>query len=182
MTSTKSLSDPGLQGHYAGIVSRLLAFLVDLVLISLGFTLFGHVLDYVVSAVRGQSFELADHRAVADLALAVWAFAYAVFPLARSGRTAGMALLGLKAVRRDGSDLDGWHAFVRVLVFPLSFAIGCLGFVMILVTRERRALHDVIANTTVVYAWDAYAAKLRFLGKSSALTDRAGATQPPTSP
>jgi hypothetical protein len=33
--------------------------------------------------------------------------------------------------------------------------------------RERRALHDVIAGTTVVYDWDARAARWRLLSRAS---------------
>ena len=44
---------------------------------------------------------------------------------------------------------------MRTLVFPLSFLLLGLGFVGILIDGERRALHDVIAGTTVVYTWDA---------------------------
>ena len=58
-----------------------------------------------------------------------------------------------------------WHAIVRVLAFPLSFLLFGLGFVLILLRRDRRALHDLIASTAVVYAWDARAARLRFLLK-----------------
>ncbi len=76
-----------------------------------------------------------------------------------------MAVLGLRAVRADGGDLDGRHAVIRVLALPLSFLLFGLGFLLILLRRDRRALHDLIAATAVVYAWDARAARLRFLGK-----------------
>ena len=35
-------------------------------------------------------------------------------------------------------------------------------FVGILLGDRRRALHDVIAGTAVIYSWDAQAARLRF--------------------
>ena len=44
-----------------------------------------------------------------------------------------------------------------MLAFPLSFLLFGLGFLLILVQRERRALHDLIAGTAVVYDWDARA-------------------------
>jgi uncharacterized RDD family membrane protein YckC len=37
--------------------------------------------------------------------------------------------------------------------------------VRVLLGDRRRALHDVIARTTVIYAWDARAARLRFLSR-----------------
>jgi uncharacterized RDD family membrane protein YckC len=57
------------------------------------------------------------------------------------------------------------QAIVRVLVTPLSFLLFFLGFWLILFRRDRRALHDLIAGTAVVYAWDARAARLRFLAR-----------------
>jgi len=54
------------------------------------------------------------------------------------------------------------------LAFPLSFLLLGLGFVGIVIGRERRALHDVIAGTTVVYDWDARSARLRLLTRQAA--------------
>jgi hypothetical protein len=57
--------------------------------------------------------------------------------------------------------VDGRRAIVRTLAFPLSFLVLGLGFLGILLGDQRRALHDVIAGTAVVYLWDARAARLR---------------------
>ena len=48
---------------------------------------------------------------------------------------------------------------------PLSFLILCLGFLGILLGDQRRALHDIIAGTVVIYCWDARAARLRLLSR-----------------
>jgi uncharacterized RDD family membrane protein YckC len=76
-----------------------------------------------------------------------------------------MAAVGVRVVRKDGGDVNGWHAVLRVIVFPLSFLVFGLGFLMIVVSRRQRALHDFIAGTEVVYSWNARAARLRFLSK-----------------
>ena len=52
-------------------------------------------------------------------------------------------------------------------MFPLSFLFFGLGFLGILVQREHRALHDLIAGTAVIYSWDARAARLRFLAREA---------------
>ena len=75
----------------------------------------------------------------------LWAFVYCAYPLSASGRTFGMAALGVRAVRADGRDLNTRQAIVRVLAFPLSFLLFGLGFILILLRRDRRALHDLIA-------------------------------------
>jgi hypothetical protein len=56
---------------------------------------------------------------------------------------------------------------VRSLTFPLGFLTVGLGFLGILVQREHRALYDLISGTAVVYAWDARAARLRFLARQA---------------
>jgi uncharacterized RDD family membrane protein YckC len=165
----ESERDIGLQGTYAGFVTRFAGFLVDIVTIAVLFTLGGHVVDYIVSALRGPSFSFTtDAPELTGLVLLIWIFVYCAYPLAVSGRTFGMAVVGLRAVRRDGTELGGWHAVIRVLVFPLSFALFCFGFLLILLRRDRRALHDLIAGSAVVYSWNARAARLRFLGKWTA--------------
>ena len=163
---TKPERDVGLQGTYAGFVTRFGGFLVDIVTIAVLFTLGGLVVDYLVSALRGPSFSVTeDTPALSGLVLIIWAFVYCAYPLAVSGRTFGMAVVGLRAVRRDGTELGGWHAVIRVLAFPLSFVLFGFGFLLILLKRDRRALHDLIAGSAVVYSWNARAARLRFLGK-----------------
>ena len=54
---------------------------------------------------------------------------------------------------------------LRTLCLPLSLALLGVGILMILINRQRRALHDLIAGTAVVYSWNARAARLRFLAK-----------------
>jgi uncharacterized RDD family membrane protein YckC len=78
-----------------------------------------------------------------------------------------MAALGVRVVRADGAAAEPRRGVVRALVFPLSFLLFGLGFLGILVQRERRALHDLIAGTAVVYEWDARAARLRFLAREA---------------
>jgi uncharacterized RDD family membrane protein YckC len=157
--------DLGLQGHYAGFGSRLASFVIDVLAVVFLFDVAGKTLEYIVTAVSGKQFTVSEHPLAAVIALAVWAFVYCAYPLAVNGRTFGMAVAGVRVVRPDGSALDPRHAVFRVLAFPLSFLTLGIGFLMILSNRDRRALHDVVAKTAVVYAWDARSARLRFLAK-----------------
>ncbi len=51
---------------------------------------------------------------------------------------------------------------------PLGFVTLGLGYIWALVDRRRRALHDMLAGSAVVYDWDARAARLRFLARGPA--------------
>jgi uncharacterized RDD family membrane protein YckC len=76
-----------------------------------------------------------------------------------------MAMLGIQVVKADGTSLTPREATLRTLALPLSIVVFGLGFIGILVQRERRALHDLLAGTAVIYSWDARAARLRWLAR-----------------
>jgi uncharacterized RDD family membrane protein YckC len=157
--------DIALQGRYAGPVTRLGAFMIDVAAATLLFVVGAGVLEFLLSEILSLDFHLADVPFVSVAAGTVWAFVYFSVPLAASGRTLGMAVWGLRLVRSNGGDVDGRHAALRVAAMPLSFLLFGLGLLLILVHPAQRALHDLIADTAVVYAWDARAARLRFLAR-----------------
>ena len=157
--------DVGLQGHYAGIVTRTAAFLLDALTVLVLFALAGQVVEFLVSSLRGDPFVLRDHPTLSVVALVGWAFFYLAYSLSVGGRTFGMGLVGVRVVRGDGREVDGKHAVLRVLALPFSFLLFGFGLLLILLRYDRRALHDLVADTAVVYAWDAYAARLRFLAR-----------------
>lgn len=146
-------------GHYAGALSRLAAFGLDDLFAAGLFTGFIAVLRYILSLVSDITLS-GNHVVQWGLGLGVWGFLYYFLGLAIFGRTPGMAILGLRVVARDGSNLQARSAFIRTLVMPLSFVLFGLGLVGIVFGKERRALHDVIAGTAVVYDWGKRIAEL----------------------
>lgn len=154
-------------GQYAGAASRFAAYAVDIVTGWSLFTLALAGVSFAIKIVTGRSvtWHLGGSIAVA-VAFAVWELSYFGYCWATSGKTPGMALLGVRVVRADGADIDPWRGVARALAFPLSVVLLGLGFIGILTQREHRALHDLIAGTAVVYAWDARAARLRFLARA----------------
>ena len=155
------------QGNYAGSVSRFLAYGIDLFASSAVYTLVLAAISYVVQIVSGKQVSWNRQDIVVVVTYVAWEFLYFGYSWAVSGRTFGMAVLGVRVVRADGAVAEPWRGVVRSLVFPLSFLLLGLGFLGILVQRERRALHDLIAGTAVIYAWDARAARLRFLAREA---------------
>jgi uncharacterized RDD family membrane protein YckC len=155
-----------LQGRYSGFASRFVAFAVD-VGVGLGvFTLALAAISFTARVLTGKDIAWNRGDIWVVIAYAVWEFIYFAYSWAASGRTAGMALFGVRVVRDDGTDASGRRAVVRTLALPLSFLLLGLGFAGILVGERRRALHDVIAGTAVIYSWDARAARLRFLSRN----------------
>ena len=153
----------GRQGHYAGAASRLVAFAVDLGALWGLYTLGEAAIALATELTTGRKPTLQHHQILASIILAAWAFFYFSYQWALGGRTLGMALFGIRVVQAGGLPATGRQAVLRTLVLPLSFALAGLGLLLIVVQRERRALHDLIAGTAVVYGWDARAARLRWL-------------------
>ncbi|HEV3282243.1 MAG TPA: RDD family protein [Acidimicrobiales bacterium] len=158
----------GRQGQYAGAVTRLVAFAAD-VGASWGlFTLGAAALAFSVQLVTGHKFSLSDYQIPSLIVAVVWEFVYFTYQWSLSGKTIGMAVLGIRVVSSDGVSIGFRQAAQRTLTLPLSFLLLGLGFLGILTNRHRRALHDRLAGTAVVYSWDARAARLRWLAKQDA--------------
>lgn len=153
----------GLRGHYAGAVSRFLAYAIDLGVVSGLFGLALAAVSFAVGLVTGHAYSWDESALPVTIAYGCWWFVYFAYAWAASGKTFGMAVLGIQVTSRKGEAAGPRRAVVRTLAFPLSFLLLGFGFTGILAGRERRALHDVIAGTAVVYTWDARAQRLRFL-------------------
>ena len=170
------------QSHYAGAVSRFVAYAIDVAVATAAFVLGLAGASYAVQILTGHKVSWNRSDAAVAVVFALWQFLYFAYSWAVSGRTPGMALLGVRVVRADGATLDPLHAILRALVFPLNFLLLGLPFLVILVQRERRGVADLIAGSAVIYSWDARTARLRFLARQAELTVGEGAPPAPADP
>ena len=175
---TRARDTMQLQGHYAGPVSRLLAYAADTFLIGVLYTAGLALLRFAIEAATPWTLD------VEGVVFAVGALAWAAIYWGSSwtgfARSPGMSLLGLRIVRGDGAALDRRHALIRLVAYPLGFLTLGLGFLGIVVGRTRQAIYDRIADTAVVYDWDAEAARLRELALRGG--HRRQRTTPPAAP
>lgn len=156
------------QGHYAGAVSRLVAFCCDQAIATICFSIATASLTYLIVVITPDNYQLQIPPPLLSGIYVFWLFVYYAYPWSTSGKTAGMAILGLRVVQRDGSQTTLRCGTLRTLMFPLGFITFGLGFIGIITNREHQALYDRIAKTSVVYDWDARGARLRFLARSAA--------------
>jgi uncharacterized RDD family membrane protein YckC len=141
-------------GQYTGPVSRLVAAAVDGAAVTALYSAIVAGSAFALGLVTTWEIDLDQASGLPGaLGFVAWAFLYVWVGLAVAGRTLGKLLVGLRVVQRDGSPLTGGSAFVRVATYPLSFVLLGLGLVGIVLGRERRALHDVLARSAVVYDW-----------------------------
>lgn len=157
MTDTSRLE---VTGHYAGPATRAAGAALDVAIVLSLFAAGVAGFDLLTRVVVGVSVTT-DLTGLASIAvLAVWAFLYMYVSLAVAGRTPGKGIIGLRVVNADGAPLAPRRALWRTLAFPLSAVLFGLGFALLLVQREHRALHDLIARTAVVYDWGGRTAEL----------------------
>ncbi|MFL5816096.1 MAG: RDD family protein [Conexibacter sp.] len=149
------------QGHYAGPISRLLAYAADTAIIGIVYTAAIALLRFAIDAATPWTLNV--EGVVFAVGALLWSALYWGSSWVGFGRSPGMSLLGLRIVRADGSALDRRHALIRLLTYPLGFLTLGAGFLGIIFGRTRQAIYDRIADTAVVYDWDAEAAKLREL-------------------
>ena len=150
-----------LQAPHAGFISRAIAFVMDLVLMSVAvvgaiallqstlgfFTLYGLLGRRLV-----QSDPFRD-AVVAVIALigAVIAIGYPVGFWVLLGQTPGKLLMGLRIARINGQPLTIRRALLRYVGYWLSAIPLGLGFLWVLADDRRQAWHDKLAGTYVVY-------------------------------
>jgi len=156
------------QGHYAGALSRLLAYGTDLLVISVIYAVALSLLEFAINTATPWHVDLKSGFEFVIVGQLIWSALYFGGSWVTFARSPGMSVLGLRIVRADGSPLDRRHALIRLLAFPLGFLTFGLGFLGIILGRTHQAIYDRIARTAVVYDWDAEAAKLRNLATRGA--------------
>jgi uncharacterized RDD family membrane protein YckC len=143
-----TVTDP-VSHEYAGIVSRTVAYLVDVLIVTACVSGTAAVLGLISVGLMAEPRDLV--RAVLPfLVLLTPAFLalYSLLFWGLAGRTPGMALLGVRVVRMNGRPV-GWLSSV-VRAFLLAYVP--VGAVWSVVDRRRQGLHDKVARTTVVRA------------------------------
>lgn len=81
----------------------------------------------------------------------VW-MAYSVFFIGKYGATPGKMVCKIKVVMADGSPVSYGRATGRFFAEVLSGMVCYIGYIMVAFDKvEKRALHDHICNTRVVY-------------------------------
>ena len=81
----------------------------------------------------------------------IYAWYYVVHGWARRGGTIGLRLMGLRLTDWKGRSPVGYsRAWLRLIALGVTVLTLGAGFLLIVLRRDRRALHDVLAGTRVV--------------------------------
>ena len=131
-------ADPPRPGPaYAPLGSRGMAFILDLVLMS--------VLDFAVRQAA-----IALHVPVGHWVLIVPALYLGLPPATPLQATLGKRMVGLRICDRSGQRIGVLRSLLRLAAFVPSIGILGAGFILAAFTPRRQALHDLAAGTFVV--------------------------------
>ncbi|QEN16698.1 RDD family protein [Mycolicibacterium sp. ELW1] len=142
----------------AGIVSRGLAALVDMVvvLVTMGALYLGLALTMLIVNPAAFRFPAPNLIFSTTVTLAV-SVLYLTGGWTLSGRTAGMVVLGVRVLDRRGKPLRVAVAALRAVACVL-FPVGLL---WVAVDRQRRSAQDVVLGSRVIYDRPAPGAPVR---------------------
>jgi uncharacterized RDD family membrane protein YckC len=137
--------------NYAGFGIRFGAKLLDGLV--LGVVFFAPMIILMVSRASSRKPNEVDFLTlVFQLGFYVINMIYTIFFLGKYGATPGKMICKIKVVTADGGKLSYGRATGRFFAELLSGMICYIGYLMVLSDKEeRRALHDRICNTRVVY-------------------------------
>jgi len=146
--------------HPAGFFSRAVAFIIDLVILSVAqlvgaaliqtllkfFRLTGLVAN-IKTILESSAFQIGSGAVLITLLV----IGYYTFFWTLVGFTPGKAILGLKVVRSNGEKLSFGRSLVRFFSYWISAIPLFLGFFWVLWDSKRQCWHDKIAGSQVVY-------------------------------
>lgn len=131
-----------LQYASATVLERILAFVIDLVIIALG----GLVLSLIVAAMDASDITVAT----------VWAlvvfFYTPLLEIFNDGRSLGKMIVGLKVIRIDGRPVQVYDYLMRWMFrwMDIYATWGALAFLSISATPRSQRIGDMLADTTVI--------------------------------
>ncbi len=143
---------PTILGKYAGFITRLIAFVIDALILFVTITTISLVANFLLDFLRAQDTTRRFVNAILIIVNTTIFIGYPVTFWALAGQTPGKALMGVRIVRTDGERLQIGRAFIRLLGYWVS-SILFLGYLWVLVDGRRQAFHDKLADTFVVYSW-----------------------------
>lgn len=165
MSTPETKFDPyRLQGQYAGFVTRLVAFVIDLVILSAIYGLSISVIQLIGDFLDVDFFNIMTTQpfvgTLVGFIAVVFPIMYYVFFWALSGQTPGKAIMGVRILGVNGERITVVRALLRYGGYWLSAGGLMLGFLWVLADNRRQTFHDKLARTVVVYSWEARIHKL----------------------
>ena len=130
----------------APIGRRIVAFLVDVVVLSLAWPVISLIPLMVLKFLVGE--DLLPLVEVPAIIIFIWIY-FATMESSRIQATVGKLVTKLKVTRDDGKKLSFFRSFLRNFSKAFSTGIMGIGYLMILFTRKKQGLHDLMSRSLV---------------------------------
>ena len=138
---------------HAGIVTRAVAFAIDVAIVQAILFLIGVVVALIIGAFS--NFHLDGDAETILGAATAWILAFNIYFTAfwcLTGQTPGMRALGIEVTTCDGNRLSVKRSLLRLVGMVLAAIPLFAGYALILLRDDRRGLHDLLARSVVRYA------------------------------
>ncbi len=139
-------------GHtlpYAHFGHRLAAYLIDIIIVNVGAFILGGIYGVIMITLAYSNYALYMFGAYLLGIVLVWLY-FALFESGESQATPGKMILGLKVVDQQHQRITFGQATGRFFGKFISSIILFIGYLMVLWTPRRQALHDQMADTLVL--------------------------------
>jgi uncharacterized RDD family membrane protein YckC len=141
-------------GTYAGLVTRTIAYSLDIALLNVVSLAVGIAVGLAASVLPGPSDTLvAVGVVIGGVAYLLWFVVYFVTFWSTTGQTPGSRLMRIRVIDAGGNaHVKPRRAIVRVVGLVLATIPLFAGFIIMLWDDRRRCLQDRMAGTTVIHA------------------------------
>ena len=134
--------------HYAGFWVRAGATILDGIILSPINLL---LMYWLTSSAIASPETAGSNQSIAQLIQFIVGFLYITLMIWKYGGTLGVHASGLRIINADGSKISYAKSVGRYFAYLLSCFTFGIGFIMVAFDKEKRALHDMICGTRVIY-------------------------------
>lgn len=136
-------------GEPAGFWRRLVAFIIDGVVVGIVAGIINAIIGLIAHSVGG-------NYSVSGAVQFILGLIYFTYMWSAQGRTLGYMVMGMRLVRSDGTPVGVGGALARYVLIELSFLLCAIPAIvsafMIGLSEEKKAIHDRIVGTAVISA------------------------------
>ena len=141
-----------LNGRAAGFVTRLFAFATDLVVVAGIVAIGGWIAVLADNTI--ESLNVDTRLTLSSIYVVLIPFIIALYFVmfwSLTGRTIGKWFMGLKVVGKNGRPPTIGRSMLRAFGYLVSAIVFWIGYLWVIIDDQRRAWHDHMAGTSVVY-------------------------------
>ncbi len=134
---------------YSGLFRRLFAFFIDCITLLCVYMVLGMLLSLNIFMGLVSNLPMIGFWFYGGLFFVAW-FYFAGMESSHLQATVGKNLLGMKVTDLKGNRISFWRASARYFGRILSRVLLMVGFITILFSERKQAIHDMISRTVII--------------------------------